>query len=257
MPNRIFQSTLRYGTHRHGTFKHLLIFALLLVLALPALAQYGRSTTSRDNEIRIRVGLFEPDGDSEYWQFGEVSNPSSTVFTGTPGDFEDVVLGVEYVRYWGPRLGFTLGASGWEGREDQAYLFFEDQFGGDIVHETRVEVGTLTAGFLFNLFDRNRRIVPFVGIGGGLYIWNLEEAGDFIDFGVVPLEVFSTRFEDDGETFGWYWNAGLRVGITRNWSFFGEFRQHDADDDLAGDFEGFGDLDLSGEEITGGFVWTF
>jgi len=238
------------------SFRHLAIFLLLLLVALPALAQYGRSA-SRDNEVRIRIGLFEPDGNSEYWQFGEAADPGSTVFTGDASDFEDVIVGVEYVRYLGPRLGFVLGASGWEGQEDQAYLFFEDQFGDDIVHRTSVEVGALTAGFVFNLIDRNRRIVPYVGIGAGFYIWSLDETGDFIDFGAFPLEVFSTRFEDEGEAFGWYWNAGLRVGITRNWSFFGEYRQHDADDDLSGDFEGFGNLDLSGDETSAGFVWTF
>lgn len=227
---------------------------LALLVALPALAQYGRAP-SRNNEIRIRAGVFTPDGDSEYWQFGEPGAPELTVFTGDADDFEDVVLGVEYIRYFSDRFGFVLGASGYEAEEQQAFLFFEDQFGGDIVHTTTLEVGTFTAGFVFHLLSRDRRLVPYVGAGGGVYSWNLEEAGDFIDFS--NLEIFFDRFEDDGEAFGWYWHAGLRVGLTRSWSFFGELRQHDAEDDLGGDFEGLGDLDLSGEEITGGFVWTF
>lgn len=246
MSNKIFRHTLRPAV----------VFVLLLTVALPALAQYGRGP-SRANEFRFRFGLFEPDGDSEYWQFGEVNAPGATVFTGDASDFEDLIGGIEYVRYMGPRLGFVLGLSGWEGQEDQAYLFFEDQFGGDIVHTTTVDVSALTAGFLFNLGNRNNRIVPYLGAGAGFYIWNLEEAGDFIDFGVFPLEIFTTRFEDDGEAFGWYWNAGVRIGITRNWSFLAEYRQHDADDSLSGDFEGFGDLDLSGTEMSGGFAWTF
>lgn len=234
-----------------------LALSLLVILAAPALAQYGRGGPSRDNELRLRLGLFQPDGDSEYWQFGDVGDPDDKVFTGDAEDFEDLQVGIEYVRHVGPRLGWVLGVSGYEGEEEQAYLFFEDQFGGDIVHTTRVEVGTLTAGLMFHFLERHRRLVPYVGIGGGLYVWNLEEAGDFIDFGTFPLEIFRTRFEDDGETFGWYWHAGVRLGLTRNWSFFGEYREHDADDELSGDFEGFGDLDLSGEEVSGGFVWTF
>lgn len=248
MLNPIFRSprTLTFG---------LLLAVLSVTFALPASAQYGRSP--RSNEIRLRVGLFEPDGSSEYWQFGEAGDPNATVFTGEPSDFEDVSFGIEYVRYLGPRLGFVLGAGAWEGEEDQAYLFFEDQFGGDITHTTTVEVGTITAGFVFNLLDRNRRIVPYLGAGGGFYVWTLTEAGDFIDFGAFPPEVFTTIFEDEGETFGWYWQAGVRIGVTRNWSFLAEYREHDADDDLSGDFEGFGELDLSGEELSGGFVWTF
>lgn len=234
-----------------------LVFAVVFVtFALPATAQYGRGS-SRANEIRVRIGLFEPEGSSEYWQFGEAGDPLATVFTGQPSDFEDVSFGVDYVRHLSPRLAFTLGGSAWEGNEDQAYLFFEDQFGDDIVHNTNLEIGTLTAGFLFHLFDRNRRIVPYVGAGGGFYVWTLTEEGDFIDFNAVPPEIFTTRFEDDGQTFGWYWNAGVRIGITRNWSFLAEYRKHDASDSLSGDFEGFGDIDLSGKETSGGFVWTF
>jgi opacity protein-like surface antigen len=254
--NDMFRNSVFRNSVFRSSLRHLLIFSVLLLVALPALAQYGRRP-SRANEIRVRFGLFQPDGNSEYWQFGELGDPASTVFTGEPSDFEDLIVGAEFVRYLGSRLGFVLGASGWTGEQDQAYLFFEDQFGDDIVHRTRVEVGAVTAGLVLNLVDRNRRLVPYVGAGGGFYIWNLEETGDFVDFGAVPLEIFSTRFTDDGETFGWYWNAGLRVGITRNWSFYGEYRKHDAKDSLSGDFEGFGDLDLSGNETSGGFVWTF
>jgi len=238
------------------TFRPLLLFVLLLTVALPALAQYGRGP-SRANELRIRFGLFKPAGDSEYWQFGEAGNPGATVFTGDASDFEDVVVGAEYVRYLGPRLGFALGVSGWEGAEDQAYLFFEDQFGGDIVHTTTVDIGAFTAGFVYSLGNRNNRIAPYLGAGVGLYVWSLEEAGDFVDFNAFPLEIFTTRFKDEGEAFGWYWNAGIRVGITRNWSFLAEYRKHDADDTLSGDFEGFGKIDLSGTETTGGFAWSF
>lgn len=231
------------------------LLVLLLAVAAPALAQRHPGYT--DNSIRLRFGLFEPDGDSDYWKFGELDDPNVPVFTGSADDFDDLLAGVEYIRYIGPRTGVMFSVSGYGSEQSQAYVFFEDQFGGDIVHRTRLDIGSLTAGILFNLLPRHRRLVPYVGVGGGFYAWELEESGDFIDFNTTPLSIFRGRFTDDGATLGWYWQAGLRVGLSRAWSFFGEIRGHEADDNLSGDFAGFGQLDLSGREISGGFWWDF
>ncbi|HSS51823.1 MAG TPA: hypothetical protein VLX28_23015, partial [Thermoanaerobaculia bacterium] len=46
------------------------LFGLLAVAALPASAQYRHHSyygSNWDGEFRLRVGAFEPDGDSAYW----------------------------------------------------------------------------------------------------------------------------------------------------------------------------------------------
>ena len=46
------------------------LFGLLAVAALPASAQYRHHAyygSNWDGEFRLRVGAFEPDGDSAYW----------------------------------------------------------------------------------------------------------------------------------------------------------------------------------------------
>lgn len=243
---------------RHKT---LWILPLLAVLAVPALAQsrpYGEQ-----NELRVRFGLFEPDGVSEYWEAKALD------FTGGPEDFEDVIVGVDFLRALGPRWGLLFSVTGYEGEERQAYRFFETASGADIDHTTFLEVGALTAGLVYHFARRDSRFVPYVGAGGGLYTYDLIEDGDFIDFSTPDLEIFPALFQEDGETFGWYWNAGINIGLSRTWSFFAEFRQHNAEDELGGDFEGacdalfdFGgfdacNLDLSGDEISGGFSVRF
>lgn len=233
------------------TLRTTFVFALLVALAIPALAQRARPYHG-DNTLRVRLGLFEPDGESVYW------DDKALDFTGSSEDFEDALVGVEYVRHLGDRWGLLFAASGYEGQEDQAYLDFVDGAGNDIFHTTTLDISSLTAGLVFYLRDPGRRrLAPYVGAGGGLYSWDLEEAGDFIDFTTAPLEIFTTRFQDDGNTLGWYWHAGLQVGLTPTWSFFAESRWHRAEDDLSQDFEGFGELDLSGREISGGFAWRF
>ena len=98
--------------------------------------------------------------------------------------------------------------------------------------------------------DRNATISPYLGIGGGYYDWTLTEDGEFIDF--ADLSIFADRFVDSGDTFGWFWVAGVEVPLGANWRVFAEGRWTDMDDDLSGDFEGLGTLDLGGRTIAFG-----
>jgi hypothetical protein len=54
----------------------------------------------------------------------------------------------------------------------------------------------LTLGLLFHLTRREAAIVPYIGIGSGVYFWRLTEVGDFIGFSTPSLEIFFDYFED-------------------------------------------------------------
>lgn len=220
----------------------------LIALAAPASAQYYRG----DNSIRFRAGLFEPDGDSEYWQDSEAR------FTGKASDLEDVIFGFDYRRglAGGGRLSLLLSVSGYEGEDSRRDRFFDDERGFPIVHRVRLDVTSFTAGLNFDLIPHGP-VRPYLGAGGGYYLWELRERGDFVFSGPVFDEIFTDSFSDDGATLGYYWLAGVAVPVTPNWGLFVEGRWHRADDRLRGDFEGFGDIDLSGREISAGFSWTF
>lgn len=220
--------------------------------ALPAAAQYPRHHhRGGDNALRIHAGIFTPDGESAYW------NDTFFDFTGDIDDFEDAVVGVDYVRRLGGNLKLVVSGTGFEGESDQAYRDFVDTFGNDIFHTTTLSVSTATLGLAVDLAPRHAPVVPYLGVGGGLYAWDLEERGEFIDFGVDPPEIFPATFQDDGAVFGWYLMAGLDIPAGRTWSVFVQARWHDAEDDLEGDFVDLGKLDLSGRDITAGFSWTF
>jgi opacity protein-like surface antigen len=227
---------------------------LALLIALPAMAgQSGYRASGHwgeDQVFRFDLGAFTPRGDSRYWDDKEVD------FTGDADDFEDAVLGVEWVKFLGDRTGLALGATFWEGGTDQAYLDFVDDRGFDIVHRTDLEVSSLTLGLLFHLTQRDRAIVPYVGAGGGVWAWRLTEVGEFIDF-TQGLEIFDDFFEDDGTALGYYWRAGLEVPIADSWAVHAEARWQRVDDDLGADFEGLGELDLSGRSISAGLSVSF
>jgi hypothetical protein len=222
----------------------------LLAVAAPAAAQRPYRGVA-DSEFRIRVGQFEPRGDSAYW------DDTFDVFTGSVDQFDDIAIGADYVLSLGRRSGLMFSLDGYEGEDDQAYLDFVDTFGSPIVHTTRLEFVSATAAYVLSLTGRDAAIVPYVGIGGGVYDWELEESGDFIDFGVVPAEIFTDSFRDGNTTLGWFWLVGVDVPIGPRWSVFAEGRWQRLDEELDGDFEGLGDLDLSGRHIFGGFGWRF
>lgn len=224
------------------------MLAGLLVASAPAWAQH-RGTYERDGAFRLHVGDFQPEGDSEYW------DDKFKDFTGGIDDFENVSFGADYLLSLNRNLGLLFSGNYYQGDRTQAYRDFVDNFGDDIRHDTTLEVTSLTAGLHFSFLGPDAPIIPYVGAGGGLYVWRLEEDGDFIDFGSVNDTIFSASLKSEGEAFGYYGLVGLEAPITNRISVFGEARWTRVDDELDGDFEGFGDIDLSGREFLAGISW--
>lgn len=229
-----------------GAFVALALFVLSAATAAPAAAQFY----DRDHTLRFRGGLFEPKGDSDYWE------DSESLFTGDAADLEDVLLGFDYEKGLGSHLSLLLSASGFSGEDDREDLVFEDQFGNPIVHTVTLDVASFTAGLKLDLFPHGP-VRPYVGVGGGYYAWDLEERGDFVFVGPEFDEIFFDTFQDDGATLGYYFLGGVAIPFNESWGIFAEGRWHRAEDELGDDFEDFGDLDLSGREISAGFAWTF
>ncbi len=222
----------------------LALLGILWVSALPAAAQSA-------NAFRISAGIFEPDGESQYWR------ETFDTFSGSVSDFDDAEVSFEYMRRISRRLSVVAGVSTYEGVEDLGYLDFVDLQGFDILHEGALEIETATLGLRLDLASENSTLIPYVAIGGGFFGWTLTESGEFVDFGVIPEEIFASTFQDDGVTFGSYFAAGLEIPIGRSFAIFAEAKWTDAQDDLGGDFAGLGELDLSGRRIAGGFSWRF
>ncbi|MDH3253370.1 MAG: outer membrane beta-barrel protein [Acidobacteriota bacterium] len=227
---------------------------LMLLLASHAVAANGGGTRGHwgeDQIFRFDLGSFEPEADSQYW------SDKAADFTGDSGDFDDAAIGIEWVRFLGDRLGLAFSGSFYEGAARQEYLRFEDQFGAPIRHTTELDISSFTLGLLVHLAQRDRALVPYVGLGGGVWAWRLREFGDFIDFTTADFEIFDDFFEDEGGALGYYWRAGLEAPIATNWSVYAEGRWQRVDDELGSDFEGLGELDLSGRTLSAGLSVSF
>lgn len=225
--------------------------ASLVAVAAPAAAQGRHHRYGGDHQLRVWLGLFEPQADSAYW------DENFDVFTGDQGDFEDVQFGVDYKLPLSERFGILFSGSIYESQADLDYRDFVDGFGDPIVHTTTFDVATATAALVLDLAPDGAAVVPYLGAGGGFYAWSLEESGDFIDFFPVDPEIFSATFDDDGAVLGWFALAGVEFPLGPQWSFFVEGRWHEVDDELSGDFDDLGDIDLGGRTLAGGFAWRF
>lgn len=216
----------------------------LLMTTIPAWAQRGYY--ERDGAFRLHVGSFQPDGDSEYW------DEKFTGFTGEIDDFENVAIGGDYIWSLNRHVGLQLSGNFYSGDSTQAYRGFVDNFGDRIRHDTTLEIASFTGGFVFSPFGPDAAVIPYAGVGGGVYSWSLEEDGDFI---APNDDIFSASLKSDGLAFGYYGLVGLEVPISPRFSVFAEGRWTEADDELEGDLEGFGDIDLSGREFLAGISW--
>lgn len=224
-----------------------------LCVAGPAVAAQNVSyrTYRGANELRIRGGLFTPRGHGDYWEDKEVD------FFTSADDFEDFLLGVDYRRRLGPHAHLAISGTAYSAEESASYRDFVDEQGFDIFHDTTLDIASGTVGLHYVLTGPTAAVQPYVGVGAGFWAWSLEESGDFIDFSVSDPFIFTDTFTDDGAAFGWYYLVGLDVPLGDQFSLFGEARWDRVDDELAGDFRGLGDLDLSGRQLTAGLAFRF
>ena len=221
---------------------------LLLVVTTPAWAQQRRGFYERDGAFRIHMGAFLPEGDSEYWDDKEHD------FTGGVDDLENISFGADYLLPFNRNFSLMFGGTIYGGDTTQSYRDFVDNFGDRIRHDTTLGIASATVGVLVHPLGSDAPFSPYIGAGAGSYFWSLEEDGDFI---ASNDDIFSATLEDDGVAFGYYLLAGVEAPITRSLSIFGEGRWTQADDELSGDFEGFGDIDLSGQTYLVGLSWNF
>ncbi len=145
------------------------------------------------------------------------------------------------------------------------YRDFVDQNDLPILQETKLTILPVTLSVKLYLTPRGHEVsryafVPagvraYVGGGGGFIWYELEQAGDFVDF--VDLSIFTSHFHSSGWGFATQAFGGVEVGLTPRWFLSVEGRYLWGDADLGGDFVSFEPIDLSGARIGAGIHFTF
>jgi hypothetical protein len=232
--------------------KHSVIATVFLLSIAPSTsAQERLGHYAGDSAFRVSLGALTLDGNSQYWEEKELD------FTAVIGDYDDVVVGGDYLYFISSRVGILGSFSVFEGSATQSYRDFVDNFGGEIAHVGRLQTASLDLGLIVHLLGSRAPVMPYLGAGGSFISYELEEDGEFIDFGFSPPEVIADRYQADGDTFGFFWLVGIEVPLGGSTSLFAEGRWRSADDELSQDFAGLGSLDLSGRSISAGISWSF
>jgi len=232
----------------HGVLA-LSLSAVLVILASPQAAAQGNWQPGDFGSARVRLGLFMPDGSSQYWTDVE------RAFTGSVDDFEDLTFGFDYVWRFSRTSGLMFTGSFYEGSSTRSYRDWVDDDGRPISHTAELQTGDLAVAWV--LQANTYPVRPYFGLGGGILFWDLGEAGWFIDFGDPDLPIVSAAYYDDGTTLEALALAGIELRTSPGFSVILEARYRYADDTLGGDFYEAGTLDLSGLEASAGFAWNF
>lgn len=230
----------------------ILPFVLLSSLLIPSLAFSRGDAPPERNFISFRLGVFRLDGDSQFWKETE------DVFTFNSQDLKDLNAGAEFGTSINRVLEFSVGFDYFHSSSTSEYRDYIGDDGFPIVHDTVLEVMPVQATFKVlpgGRYTEGRRhhflnkVIPYIGGGVGLYLWEYQETGEFIDFGDETLPIYYDSFISDGVAIGVHALAGLEIAFDRGWSIMMEAKYNNVDDDLNNDFADFGTIDLSG--------WTF
>ncbi len=234
---------------RHTTRTILLATLLLLVFGADAEAQWQRNT-SRTDRFRFRLGLFEPAGGSDGW------DAVFEGFTGQPSDLQDFVWGIDYLWRTGRHTAVLFGFSYYGGATTSALRRLgRRRRQRDSPHH---QLETSGSDRRVSLSFRQCCRPPLSRDRWRLRVVATRPTRGISSTSAPPDQpVIWAWYGADGATFEAFALAGIDIPINPRWSIFVEGRYRYATDELGDDFSGFGELDLSGYELTAGFGVNF
>jgi hypothetical protein len=224
--------------------KVLLFLFVCTVAALPASA----------GSINALFGYVQPSGDSDVFS----QNERETTFR--VNDLDDFGGSIGYDFFLGNNVNLGAGFSYYHSDTTVEDVDFEFQNGQPILRDIHFQIVPLEANIKFLPTGRDSVVIPYVGGGFGIYFWEYEEFGDFVNNRNSPNpEIITGHAFSDGADPGWHVEAGVFVPIGHSFAIMGEGKYWSADGDL--DVRGFDPsfepLDLSGLQIAGGFSFWF
>jgi opacity protein-like surface antigen len=260
--------------------KKSLILFLALIFLTPTLAFSGIFT--------FKAGLFIPRAQSDLWttEFDQMTFNKSYYNTTNFGFAYEyfltrevsVVLGVD--SYSKNKVGTYVDYIGIELLDgDFAFPtdYYEDFFP---THVFNVSITPIQLSAKFTPLGRKGKIIPYVGGGVGLYLWNVRLNGDLVDFddewyyneltgeihddnpvegediSIYPVDPVDA-WESNRISFGYHAFGGIMVPFTKRMTFEVEFKYNRAQGELKEAFLDFEPFDLSAYQISLGLNYWF
>jgi len=250
-----------------------LILLLGLILLMPSFAFSGIVT--------FKIGYFIPQAKSDLWA-EEFNNMSFS-----ENSFHNTYFGFSYEYFFTREISFALTIDGYSKNKsgyyngyvgyqdvDETLWAYPDDYVGDFTpsHSFNISITPVQFSLKLTPLGRRNKIIPYVGGGVGIYLWNVRLRGDLIDFSdewydiveevtIYPIYSTDTR-ENNRISVGWHAFAGFMFPVARRMTFEVEFKYNSAkgkfpEDDPNQGFHGFEPFDLSGYQISLGLNYWF
>lgn len=181
------------------------------------------------------------------------------------GDFRASGFAADLAVALTPRVDVVGGLELARSSSGSEYRDFVDNDRLPIEQTTSLSTINLTGTLRYALVPRGqavgrlawvpRRVVPYVGAGGGAIWYKLTQTGDFVDF--VDLAVFSDSFDSRGWSPSAHAVAGVDLQLHRRLFAIIEARYVRASATLGQDFVDFEPIDLSGLRTSAGINFRF
>jgi hypothetical protein len=208
-----------------------------------------------DGTIGIRLGWLSSRSGSDWYDFVTDQLTLERKNFNGPGFGTD--LGITLT----PRIDLLVGFDYSQSTTASEYRRFVDNNRLPIEQTTRLRGANISGGLKFALTERGRgvgrlawvprKVVPFVGAGGGAMWFQVRQVGDFVDY--VDLSVFSDVFESRGWAPSAHVFGGVDVRVLRRAYVTFDARYLWASGDLGPDWIDFEPIDLSGFRLSAGF----
>jgi len=248
--------------------KKSLVLLLGLIFLMPSLAFSGIVT--------FKIGYFIPLAKSDLWT-DEFYNMSFS-----ENSFHNTYFGFSYEYFFTREISFAFCIDGYSknksgiyngyvGYEDvDANLWaYPDDYVGDFApnHSFNISITPVQFSLKLTPLGRRNKIIPYVGGGVGIYLWNVRLRGYLIDFSdewldtvedvtIYPIYSVDAR-EDNRISVGWHAFGGIMFPVARRMTLEVEFKYNNVKGELKEGFEGFEPFDLSGYQISLGLNYWF
>lgn len=234
--------------------------ALVALAALPVHAQgtgNGYLFGVPSGGVTVRAGWFIANASSDFF------DQSRQDLTLDKRNFSGPILGADVAVRLTPQLDLTFDGA-WIGSSAKShYRDYVDNNNQEIEQTTTLRRVPLTANLKAYLVPRGRsvgslayipaKVVPWVGIGGGLEWYKLEQSGDFINMSTGA--VFNDRLESSTWGPAVQGMGGVDVSLTPRVALTGGARYLWSRASMNDSFDGFDKIDLSGVSIALGVTF--
>jgi hypothetical protein len=207
-----------------------------------------------DGTIGIRGSWVAGRNGSDWYDF------VSDQLTIEPKDFNAPGFGTDLGITLTDRIDLMIGFDYSQSTTNSEYRRYVDNNRLPIEQQTLLRGANIGGGLKFALTERGRevgrlawvprKVVPYVGAGGGMMWYQVRQSGDFVDY--VDLSVFPDVFESEGWTPSVHILGGVDVRVLRRAYVSFDARYLWASGDLGRDWIDFDPIDLSGFRLSAG-----